>query len=144
MMTAVCVMKGIKPDRINDPSGSGKKTEDFWGPSKKLLADIKFLDGLKEYDKDNIAVSYHLKRLLLHCVSLFQCNIVMPTANHALVNSDTLMCNYSFAMYYCEEIKYQALVAHAADTSVNCIPSGMVMKKETYIQLSFTWWHISV
>ncbi len=57
VMTAVCVMKGIKPDRINDPSGSGKKIEDFWGPSKKLLADMKFLDGLKEYDKDNIPVS---------------------------------------------------------------------------------------
>lgn len=28
--------------------------EDFWGPSKKLLADMKFLDTLKAYDKDNI------------------------------------------------------------------------------------------
>ena len=28
--------------------------EDFWGPSKKLLADMKFLENLKAYDKDNI------------------------------------------------------------------------------------------
>jgi len=28
--------------------------EDFWGPSKKLLGDMKFLDNLKAYDKDNI------------------------------------------------------------------------------------------
>lgn len=28
--------------------------EDFWGPSKKLLSDLKFLDSLKSYDKDNI------------------------------------------------------------------------------------------
>lgn len=28
--------------------------EDFWGPSKKLLNDIKFLEGLQNYDKDNI------------------------------------------------------------------------------------------
>lgn len=30
--------------------------EDYWGPSKKLLGDMKFLDGLKNYDKDNIPV----------------------------------------------------------------------------------------
>ena len=28
--------------------------EDFWGPSKKMLNDLKFLDSLKMYDKDNI------------------------------------------------------------------------------------------
>lgn len=28
--------------------------EDFWGPSKKMLNDLKFLDSLKAYDKDNI------------------------------------------------------------------------------------------
>ncbi|VEL42668.1 unnamed protein product, partial [Protopolystoma xenopodis] len=54
VMEAVCVLKGIKADRINDPSGSGKKIEDFWGPSKKLLGDMKFLENLKAYDKDNI------------------------------------------------------------------------------------------
>ena len=57
VMSAVCVMRDIKPDRIPDPSGSGKKVEDFWGPSKRLLGDMKFLDNLKEYDKDNIPVS---------------------------------------------------------------------------------------
>ena len=44
----------MKPDRIPDPSGSGKMVEDYWGPSKKLLADTKFLDGLIHFDKDNI------------------------------------------------------------------------------------------
>ena len=29
---------------------------DYWGPSKKVLGDMKFLEGLKEYDKDNIPV----------------------------------------------------------------------------------------
>ncbi|KAK4472821.1 hypothetical protein MN116_004037, partial [Schistosoma mekongi] len=57
VMEAVCVLKGIKPDRINDPSGSGKKVEDFWGPSKKLLGDMKFLENLKNFDKDNIPLS---------------------------------------------------------------------------------------
>ena len=56
VMSAVCVMRDIKPDRVPDPSGSGKKMEDFWGPSKRLLGDMKFLDNLKVYDKDNIPV----------------------------------------------------------------------------------------
>ncbi|GIY27745.1 dynein heavy chain 7, axonemal [Caerostris darwini] len=55
VMEAICVLKGIKPDRIPDPSGTGKMIEDYWGPSKKLLGDMKFLDSLKNYDKDNIA-----------------------------------------------------------------------------------------
>lgn len=53
-MEAVCVMKGIKPERKPDPSGSGRQIEDFWGPSLKLLADLKFLDSLKAYNKDAI------------------------------------------------------------------------------------------
>lgn len=51
VMEAVCILKGVKPDRIPDPSGSGKKIEDFWGPSKRVLGDMKFLQSLKEYDK---------------------------------------------------------------------------------------------
>ncbi|XP_069555029.1 dynein axonemal heavy chain 7 [Brachyistius frenatus] len=55
VMEAICILKGLKPDRVPDPSGSGKKVEDFWGPAKKLLGDMKFLQSLHEYDKDNIA-----------------------------------------------------------------------------------------
>lgn len=47
-------MKGMKPDRKPDPT-TGKMVEDYWGPSVKLLADMKFLESLKMYDKDNIA-----------------------------------------------------------------------------------------
>ena len=65
VMSAVCVMRDIKPDRVNDPSGSGKKIEDYWGPSKRLLGDMKFLDNLKEYDKDNIAVSLSIIMLYI-------------------------------------------------------------------------------
>ena len=54
VMEAVCILKGEKADRIPDPGGSGKKVEDYWGPSKRLLGDMKFLQNLKEYDKDNI------------------------------------------------------------------------------------------
>ncbi|XP_047456328.1 dynein axonemal heavy chain 7 isoform X2 [Mugil cephalus] len=54
VMEAICILKGLKPDRVPDPSGSGKKVEDYWGPAKKLLGDLRFLQSLHEYDKDNI------------------------------------------------------------------------------------------
>ena len=57
VMESICVMKGIKPDRINDPGGSGKKIDDYWKPSQKILGDMKFLQSLKDYDKDNIPAS---------------------------------------------------------------------------------------
>lgn len=53
VMAAVCVMKGVPPDRINDPA-TGKKMVDYWGPSKKILGDMGFLQSLKDYDKDDI------------------------------------------------------------------------------------------
>ncbi|XP_052236951.1 dynein axonemal heavy chain 7-like isoform X2 [Dreissena polymorpha] len=58
VLEAVCVIKGVKPDRIPDPSGSGKKIEDYWGPSLKILGDMKFLEQLINFDKDNINPAY--------------------------------------------------------------------------------------
>ncbi|XP_071807320.1 dynein axonemal heavy chain 12-like isoform X1 [Asterias amurensis] len=55
VMAAVCIMKDIKPEKINDPAGTGGKILDFWGPSKKLVGDMNFLNLLKTYDRDNIA-----------------------------------------------------------------------------------------
>jgi len=66
-MEAVCIMKSIKPERKPDPSGSGKMIEDFWGPSQKLLGDLKFLDSLKSYDKDNIPQAV-MKKIREKCV----------------------------------------------------------------------------
>lgn len=53
VMEAVCILKDVKPDKIPAASGIGT-VEDYWGPSKKVLGDIKFFDGLINYDKDNI------------------------------------------------------------------------------------------
>ncbi|KAJ6652606.1 hypothetical protein lerEdw1_011258 [Lerista edwardsae] len=58
VMEAVCILKGVKADKIPDPTGTGKKLEDFWGPAKKLLGDMRFLQSLHEYDKDNIPPAY--------------------------------------------------------------------------------------
>uniref|UniRef100_A0A2H1WCP9 SFRICE_005064 n=1 Tax=Spodoptera frugiperda TaxID=7108 RepID=A0A2H1WCP9_SPOFR len=60
VMEAVCVMKGIKGDRKVD--ANGKPFEDYWGPSQKMLGDMKFLESLKNYDKDNIPSSV-MKRI---------------------------------------------------------------------------------
>jgi dynein heavy chain len=51
---AVCVMLGIKPQRIPDPEDPSKRIMDFWGPSQKMLGDPDFINQLKTYDKDNI------------------------------------------------------------------------------------------
>lgn len=53
VMEAVCILKDIKPEKVPAPSGIGT-VEDYWGPSKKVLGDIKFLDSLINFDKDNI------------------------------------------------------------------------------------------
>ncbi|XP_073489206.1 dynein axonemal heavy chain 7 isoform X1 [Aquarana catesbeiana] len=58
VMEAICILKGVKPDKIPDPSGTGRKIEDFWGPAKRVLGDMKFLQSLHEYDKDNIPAAY--------------------------------------------------------------------------------------
>ncbi|KAI8621842.1 dynein heavy chain and region D6 of dynein motor-domain-containing protein [Chytriomyces sp. MP71] len=54
VMEAVCVMKDIKPEKIPDPSGSGRMIFDYWKSSLKMLGDPKFLDSLKTFDKDDI------------------------------------------------------------------------------------------
>ena len=53
-MEAVCVMLEVKPERRPELGGSGKMIEDFWSPSQKLLGDMKFLQNLLVYDKENI------------------------------------------------------------------------------------------
>ena len=45
-------MLSMKIDR--KPDASGKIIDDYWSSSVKLLGDMKFLDKLKAYDKDNI------------------------------------------------------------------------------------------
>lgn len=48
-------LKDVKPDKVPAPSGIGT-VEDYWGPSKKVLGDMKFLENLINFDKDNIPV----------------------------------------------------------------------------------------
>lgn len=56
VMEAVCVLKGVKPERVQDPT-TGKTSDDYWAASIKVLGDMKFLEHLKTFDKDNIPVA---------------------------------------------------------------------------------------
>ncbi|KAK7907430.1 hypothetical protein WMY93_016042 [Mugilogobius chulae] len=54
VIEAVCIMKGIKPKKVAGEK-PGTKVNDYWEPGKGLLKDPgKFLEGLFNYDKDNI------------------------------------------------------------------------------------------
>lgn len=55
VMEAICVLKDIKPERVNDPA-TGKRIEDFWKPAQKMLGDMKFLESLLKYDKVRIQI----------------------------------------------------------------------------------------
>lgn len=54
VLEAVCVIKGLKPER--KPDAIGRMIEDYWGASLKMLGDMKFLESLKTFDKDTIPV----------------------------------------------------------------------------------------
>ncbi|XP_055954756.1 cilia and flagella-associated protein 47 [Patella vulgata] len=53
VLESICVILGIKPERRPVEGQAGKMVEDFWIPSKKLLAYC-FLDRMRNFDKDNI------------------------------------------------------------------------------------------
>ena len=50
VMEAVCVIKGMKPDRVPDAS-TGKKIDDYWRTSLRVLGDMHFLESLISFDK---------------------------------------------------------------------------------------------
>jgi dynein heavy chain, axonemal len=52
VLEAVCVLKGLKPERR--PDANGRMIDDYWGASQKMLGDMKFLESLRSFDKDNI------------------------------------------------------------------------------------------
>lgn len=55
VMEAVCIMMGVKAEKVKDPNGGMKKIDDYWGAAQKhLLNDSHFLQNLMDYDKDNM------------------------------------------------------------------------------------------
>ncbi|KAJ8670547.1 hypothetical protein QAD02_001806, partial [Eretmocerus hayati] len=52
VMEAICILKDVKADRVRDDQG--KMVDDYWKASLRMLGDIRFLDSLLTFDKDNI------------------------------------------------------------------------------------------
>lgn len=52
VLEAVCVMRDFRPERGKD--AAGKPVEDYWPASVRMLNDMKFIEILKHFDKDNI------------------------------------------------------------------------------------------
>lgn len=100
VMEAVCVLLDIKPAKVPDPSGSGKKIEDYWEPSKKALGDPNFVTSLKGYDKDNIP-----PKIIETIRSVYTCNpdFTPATAAKASAAAEGL-CKWVCAMERYEEV----------------------------------------
>merc|ERR1740130_852805 len=61
-------MKDVKPEKVKD-NATGKSTDDYFGPGKKLLMDPKaFVESLKSYDKDNMPPKI-IKRIRDHYIT---------------------------------------------------------------------------
>ncbi|XP_020293119.1 dynein heavy chain 7, axonemal-like [Pseudomyrmex gracilis] len=51
IVESVCVLREIKPEKVQK---NGAVVEDYWKAALKMLSDVKFLDSLLNFDKDNI------------------------------------------------------------------------------------------
>ena len=97
VMEAVCIMKGLKPKRI-DGDKPGKKVDDYWEPGKAMLADPqKFLESLLNFDRDNMAEATILKIKPYIDSPDFQVSVISRVSKAA-----TSMCQWVRAMekYY--------------------------------------------
>ncbi|ORY49032.1 hypothetical protein BCR33DRAFT_714104 [Rhizoclosmatium globosum] len=97
VIEAICIMKGIKPKKI-DGDKPGKKIDDYWEPGKGLLAEPqKFLDSLMNFDKDNIQEAVVTKIKPYIDSQEFQVSVIARVSKAA-----TSMCQWVRAMekYY--------------------------------------------
>lgn len=51
LRTSLKIVQAVKPDRVAGPEGP---VDDYWKASLRMLGDIRFLESLLSYDKDNI------------------------------------------------------------------------------------------
>ena len=53
--SVVCMFFGIKPEKMKDEANPGKKIDNWWPPSQKMLQDVQMIPKLINYDKENIS-----------------------------------------------------------------------------------------
>ncbi|KAJ3395883.1 Dynein heavy chain 1, axonemal [Lobulomyces angularis] len=97
VIEAVCIIKGVKPKKI-DGDKPGKKVDDYWEPGRILLSDPqKFLDSLFDFDKDNMQEATILKIKPYVDSPEFQVSVIQRVSKAA-----TSMCQWVRAMekYY--------------------------------------------
>ena len=76
VMEAVCILKGVKPEKVKDPAGGLRKVEDYWIPAQKLLGDSGFLASLRDFDKDNMPNSVVKKITKMVAMPEFQPEVI--------------------------------------------------------------------
>ena len=130
VMEAVCVCLDVKPAKIPDPAGTGRKIDDYWGPSKLLLGQPTFVQSLKEYDKDNIP-----ERIIEKIREKYIANEDFTPANAAKASSAAEgLCRWVCAMDSYEKVakivgpKKEALAA--AEAEYNSIMDALKVKQD--------------
>ncbi len=53
-LEAYSILRGLKPDRVPDPSAGGKMIDDYWAPAKRFLGDPKFVESISNFDREGI------------------------------------------------------------------------------------------
>lgn len=54
LLEGVAILKDVKPDKVQNPANPSQQIEDYSKPIQRMLAGSGFLEGLKNFDKDNI------------------------------------------------------------------------------------------
>ncbi|KOB68985.1 Dynein heavy chain 7, axonemal [Operophtera brumata] len=128
----------IKTMKIPNPSGVGT-LEDYWGPSKKLLNDIKFLESLQNYDKDNIPPAV-MKKLM---ATVMQDDGFVPEKIRSVSVAAEGMCKWVIAMTKYDKVakvvapKKQKLAAAQAvyDKAMAALAVKQAQLKEVQLKL---------
>ncbi|XP_034174982.2 dynein heavy chain at 36C [Osmia lignaria lignaria] len=117
VMEAVCILKDVKPEKVSTPEGT---VDDYWKASLRLLSDMKFLESLLLYDKDNISEKIMTR---IRTTILTNPNFDPERVRHVSTACEGL-CRWVFALSEYDQVakivapKKQALAKAEADYSV--------------------------
>ncbi|XP_050461697.1 dynein axonemal heavy chain 7-like [Cataglyphis hispanica] len=117
VMEAICILKDVKPQRIQGPEGP---YDDYWKASLRILGDIRFLESLLNFDKDNIPERIMTK---IRTTILTNPNFDPERVRHVSTACEGL-CRWVFALSEYDKVakvvapKKQALAVAEADYSM--------------------------
>lgn len=83
------------------------QVNDYWGPSKRLLGEMTFLQSLREYDKDNIDVNINNFLPLLIKLNITSNFIVVSVIRRSFLHINTYnVCICMLSLMYKNEVLY--------------------------------------